>query len=360
MKMPPLLAILLGTCPVIAELASAPINTPPQVALPAQPQTLRQAVDGLSPSQIQEALHLLKTNYLAPEAVSPQALERATLEGLLLRLAPGASIRPAQEKPESVSSPFRSEVLNQTVGYLRLGSFNADNIGQMNAALAGFAGKDIKSVVLDLRATPESNDFNSAAQVAEPFCQKDKPLFSISRPGQEQKLSSQKDPLFTGLTVVLVNGETAGAPEVLAGVLRQQTRAMVVGSETKGQGAELAALPMSNGMVLRVAVAKVALPDGQSLYPKGLKADLPVEVAPETRQEVLRMELEKGVAQFVFETERPRRNEAALVAGTNPELDPAQIAQRKAANGKTPLRDVELQRALDLITSIEVYESKRQ
>lgn len=358
MKTSPLLAIVLGASQSWANLASAPVTPPPPVALPSPAPTLRQSIDALSASDLEETLHLLKSNYLAPEAVSGPELERATLEGLLSRLAPGVSLKTAQETAESAPSPFRSEILDQT-GYLRIGSLTKANLLEMDKALADFASKNIKAAVIDLRATPESNDFKVAAEFAGRFCPKGKTLFTVLKPAQEQKFLSEKDPLFSGLLVVLVNAETAGAPEVMAAVLRQQTRAMVLGADTKGQGAEMANLPLRNGMILRVAAAKVVLPEQQSVYPKGLKADLTVDVAPETRREILRLETENGVSPYVFETERPRRNEAALVAGTNPEIDPAQIAQRRTVNGKPPVRDVELQRALDLITTISVYESKR-
>jgi hypothetical protein len=66
------------------------------------------------------------------------------------------------------------------------------------------------------------------------------------------------------------------------------------------------------------------------------------------------------MAFFVFETDRPHLNEAALLAGTNPEIDAAQAAQqRRGQNGDPPaLHDAALQRAVDVVTSIAVYEKQ--
>jgi hypothetical protein len=67
------------------------------------------------------------------------------------------------------------------------------------------------------------------------------------------------------------------------------------------------------------------------------------------------------MAPFVFETDRPHLNEAALLAGTNPEIEAAQAAQQRRAQGgeKSPaLNDAVLQRGVDLVTSIEVYEKQ--
>ena len=86
-----------------------------------------------------------------------------------------------------------------------------------------------------------------------------------------------------------------------------------------------------------------------------------MEVPQEITDEVLfAAQQEKEIAQFVTETERARMNEAALVAGTNPETDAAIEAQRKKAAGesaKPPLRDVVLQRAVDYITAVRIVES---
>ena len=65
------------------------------------------------------------------------------------------------------------------------------------------------------------------------------------------------------------------------------------------------------------------------------------------------------MAPFVFETDRPHLNEAALLAGTNPEIEAIQAAQQRRARGeKPPLHDPVAQRAVDVITSIGVYEKQ--
>jgi hypothetical protein len=63
--------------------------------------------------------------------------------------------------------------------------------------------------------------------------------------------------------------------------------------------------------------------------------------------------MERGLAPFIYETERPHMNEAALIAGTNPELE--SIEQRRGRMQDRVPRDAVLQRALDLITSLEIY-----
>jgi hypothetical protein len=87
-----------------------------------------------------------------------------------------------------------------------------------------------------------------------------------------------------------------------------------------------------------------------------------VPVSQEKTDEVLVAALAVGVAPLAFEKERPRMNEAALVAGTNPELDAAQERQKLKEKGELPkpvLRDETLQRALDYITTVRIYDAAR-
>jgi len=117
-------------------------------------------------------------------------------------------------------------------------------------------------------------------------------------------------------------------------------------------------VPLPSGQRLRIAVAEVALPENIPVFPGGVKPDVPVDVTPEATAAVLKAGLENGVAPLVIETERPRLNEAALVAGQNPELDAVQAAARaRGERPKAALRDGVLQRAIDAITTISLFES---
>jgi len=321
----------------------------------------RTIIDGLSQGDLSNALDLLKNNYINPSALSDQELSRATLQGLLDRLAPGVSVF-SQPPPNPEASPFLAEILDDRIGYLRLGSLVKGNLDQMDAALQNFNSKMLKSVVLDLRATSGSSDFDLAAEVIKRFSPKGKVLFTIKKTNakQERIMTSNQDPSFQGLTVVLVDKDTAGAAEVVAAALRIFANAMIIGQNTPGQAVEFSDLSLPSGKILRVAVSEVVLPGNVSIFPNGVKPDEAVAMPAEMKREIFRLSQEKGVSQFVFETERLHMNEASLVAGTNPELDALQAAQRvKSTERPKPLpHDVVLQHAVDLITSIGIYETK--
>ncbi|MDP9292350.1 MAG: S41 family peptidase, partial [Verrucomicrobiota bacterium] len=259
------------------------------------------------------------------------------------------------------ASPFRAEILDDRIGYLRLGALTKSNVVEMDAALQNVVHKSLKAVILDLRATPTSSDFDLAADVIKRFTPKGKMLFTIKKPSakQERIVTSNQEPQFHGVIVAVVDRETAGAAEVIAAVLRIHASALIVGAKTKGAAVEFADLPLRTGKIVRLAVAEITLPGNASIFPGGVKPDIAIEISDAQKREIMQASLEKGISQFVFENERPRMNEAALVAGTNPEVDAMQAAQRnRTEKGRPALHDAVLQRAVDLITSIGVFEAR--
>jgi hypothetical protein len=338
---------------------------PPEAAEP-EPRQLssREAADAVDETELRQIADILRDNYLHPDALTETALARAGLQGLLDRLGAGVRIFSAGKKTEHRAGQFRSEILNGSVAYFRLGSLTLENLAALDAALEGLAAKPPPALVLDLRATPHSTDFELAAECCRRFSPKGRVLFSVKRPkaNDEEILTSREDPRWRGLLVVLVDGGTAGAGEVIAAVLRTHLRAYVIGQQTKGEAAQFEDLPLAGGRVLRVAIGEVTLPDATPVFPGGLTPDLVVNVPREKTDEVLQLAMNSaGVAPLVQEKARPRMNEAALIAGTNPELDEVQRIGTLRAKGEEPAklpRDEALQRALDFITTIRVYESR--
>ena len=367
MKFPaaPTLVSLLLIVPGLGLLAATgaepqPPASKPPAASAASASPLRTAVDGLTDAELDQVLQLLKDNYITPASLSDSEIRRATVQGLLDRIAPGASIQQAPVAGAAdAAAPFRSEILDNRIGYARLGAISPGNVSELDAALQKFTAAKIGALVLDLRATPPGSEFEQTAEVCKRFCPKGRVLFSVKKPSikQEQILTSKEEPKFKGIFVVLVDHNTAGNAEVIAAVMRTHVNALVIGQQTKGEAVEFGEFPLASGKQIRIAVAEVALPENVPVFPGGVKPDLVVDVPQETTDAVLQQELEKGVSEYVFETERPRMNEAALVAGTNPELDAIQAAQgAKGPKPKAPLRDAVLQRAVDFITTISLYE----
>ena len=90
----------------------------------------------------------------------------------------------------------------------------------MDRKLSEFAGKKVDALIIDLRASSLTEDFEAAAEFAKRFIVKGKPLFTMRKAGarQERAFTSDRDPVYQGTMMILADADTAGPAEVLAGV----------------------------------------------------------------------------------------------------------------------------------------------
>lgn len=365
-----LLIFTLSAWSAVANLAAQSPPKPtasPSLAPSATPQpsptaSTRTLIDSMDSADLKEAIQLLKNNYIKPEALNDTELSRAAFEGILTRLGRGVILlSDSGAEPVEPAAPFYGEILEGHIAYLRLGALNRPNLEALDTNLQGFAAKKVDAVVLDFRASPATNDFPLASEFAKRFCPKGKPLFTLRKTTarQERTFTSDRDPSYQGLVIILADGDTAGAAEAIAGVIRIYDKALIIGQPTAGRAVEYSDLKLPSGKVLRVAVGEAVLPEGRPLFPGGLKPDVPVEMAAVDKREVFQSSREKGMTPFVVENSRPHLNEAALISGKNPELEAMEAAQRRSRSPeKTGVHDPVVQRALDLVTSIGIFQKR--
>ena len=332
-------------------------------ALPAASPTTEDLVNSLGPADLQAVITLLKGNFTNSDAITDIELNRATVEGLLVRLPRGVMLLSGKENvPSAAPSGFYGEVIAGSIGYVRLGSLNSANLQALDKSLSNFGGKKVNALIVDLRASQATDDLAVVAEFAKRLCPKGKAILTLRKPArrQDRVFTSDRDPAFRGLVMVLADSDTAGAAEAIAAALRFYDKALVIGQPTAGRAAEYSDLPLPNGKILRLAVSEMISPEGRSLFPEGVKPDLPVEMSLADKGQIFQLSGEKGMSPFVYEAGRPHMNEAALLAGTNPEVEAAEAAQQRRGRApeKPPPHDPVLQRALDVVTSLEVYQKR--
>ena len=127
----------------------------------------------------------------------------------------------------------------------------------------------------------------------------------------------------------------------------------MIGQKTAGQAAEYKSYAIGSNLVLNVAVSELVVPNGPPLFPSGAVPDITVPFQQQDQEKVLSLADSKGITDFIVDDERPRTNEAALVAGKNPDLD-AYESDQSANKPKQP-KDLVLQRAIDFLTTVNVY-----
>jgi len=339
---------------LLAGIASAIFaQTPSPSAQPSASAATKTTVDSLAPAEIDETIRALKSNFVDPNALKDQEINRATLEGLLARLHGGAMLMASKTTAPESPALFYSEVLGNHIGYIRIGSLTNDNVRAMEKALTDFTSKKVDALVIDLRAT-SSNDFDIAAEMTKRFVAKSKTLWTVRKTAahQDRAFTNDRDPVFQGTIMVLIDGETSGPAEAMAAALKTHGQALLIGQPSTGRAVEYSDFPLSSGKILRIAVGEVIGPSGQSLFPGAVKPDLPVELSPAQKHQIFALSMQRGLTTFVSERERPHFNEAALIAGTNPEFD---IRQQRR-NSDENLHDAVLQRAVDVIASLAVFQ----
>src|SRR6266446_2047030 len=281
-----------GGSPIASK--SSAISSPSPSATP----TATDLINSLGAADLQAVITLLKSNFTNPDAITETELNRATLEGLMVRLPRGVMLLPNKESARAEApSAFYNEVLGGHIGYLRLGSLNSANLQALDRSLSNFAGKKVDALIIDLRSSEGTNDFAMAADFAKRFCPKGKTLFTLRKPAarQDRVFSSDRDPAFQGLIMVLADGDTAGGAEAVATALRFCGKALIIGQPSAGRAVEYSDLSLPGGKVLRVAVAEMVSPEGRSLFPEGTKPDLPVEMAMADKRQIFQVSGEKGM-----------------------------------------------------------------
>lgn len=330
----------------------------PKSAPPAKGEKKLPVTETLPEAQIDGVLQLLKSNYLDGSVLDGAAMKRAELRGVLAMLKHGAELIPTEAAASDAVRPALGEMLDGNILYYRLGSLDPTNIAALDDALAK-AGPELAAVVLDLRDTPFSTNYEAAAEVAKRFVEKGKPLFQLKSPrtNQAQLFTANAEPAYTGTLMLVTDSETRGASEVIAAVLRKNAkRAMIVGAKTGGEAVQYADFAVDGGKAtLKVAVARVELPTGETLFPVGIEPDIDVTMDREVQRDIFERTAKLGMKKFIVDIAPVRMNEAALVSGSNPHLEDYMKRNKAGAKSDEPLpRDVVLQRAVDVVTAVSV------
>ena len=174
------------------------------------------------------------------------------------------------------------------IGYVRLASFGDKTASEMEKALQKMEKAGLKGLVLDLRDNP-GGLLDQAVRVAEKFLPKDQLVVSTEGRKKEDidkhhatgRVKVRKYPL-----VVLVNGGSASASEIVAGCFQDLKRAELIGEKTFGKGSVQSILPLRNGSALRLTTAKYYTPSHRVIHEKGIMPDHKVKIAPEVLRDL--------------------------------------------------------------------------
>lgn len=176
----------------------------------------------------------------------------------------------------------RSRMLDPGYGYIRVSQFSSNTGKNLNKVLSELrkqnGGTDLHGLVLDLRNNP-GGVLNAAVEVSDAFLN-DGTIVSIHGrvEGTDQTFSATPGDKLNGAPiVVLVNQGSASASEIVAGALKDRSRAVLIGHRTFGKGSVQTILPLQDGAALKLTTARYYTPSGLSIQAEGIKPDISIE-----------------------------------------------------------------------------------
>jgi carboxyl-terminal processing protease len=179
----------------------------------------------------------------------------------------------------------RSRLLEPGYGYVRVAAFQADTAADFSRALDKLQqGGKLRGLVIDLRSNP-GGLLTAAVQIADELLDKGKIVSTRGRvPISDAEFSATPGDRLNGApVVVLVDAGSASASEVLAGALKDNGRARVVGSRTFGKGSVQTLLPLDNGDSVKLTTARYFTPSGKSIQARGIEPDVVLHAATDAR-----------------------------------------------------------------------------
>ena len=184
-----------------------------------------------------------------------------------------------------------------TVGYIRLARFSGESSGEIEEAINGLLDDGAEKLILDLRNNG-GGLLNAAVEVSDHFLNDGPILYQVTKDEGEKEYLATEDTLVPDIPlVVLVNGGTASASEIVAGALQDQERAILIGDQQSyGKGSVQLVYDLSDGSSVHITSARWYTPDKNQIDQQGLQPDIMVEITQEAiengRDEVLNRAIE--------------------------------------------------------------------
>jgi carboxyl-terminal processing protease len=240
----------------------------------------------------------------------------------------------------------RNKDLGDSIYYVRVTSFQEKTSKDLEQALERAQKGGTSALILDLRNDP-GGLLNQAVAVSDMFLDKGQLIVYTQGRIKNQDLrftAEHSNGLPKWPMVVLVNGGSASASEIVAGALQDWKRAVLIGTKTFGKGSVQTVIPLSDGSGLRLTTAKYFTPRGRSIHGIGITPDVVVELPkPEVTAQRQKEEDARRLS-----GERPREQRIGEQEGESVEIGKRDVVDLQ--------KDVQLQRAIEILKATRILE----
>lgn len=239
----------------------------------------------------------------------------------------------------------KAKMLQDGIGYIKLTQFQETTASELSNAIEALKKEGMLALILDLRNNP-GGLLNSAVDVSGQFLPPKKTVVYIKgRVGERTDYYTEnKNPDTDTPMVVLVNQGSASASEIVAGALKDWSRAVIIGVQTFGKGSVQSLIPLSDGSGLKLTTAKYYTPKGISIQSVGITPDIVVKIESKNGKEhpvIREKDIERHLKNEQLKEEQPREDEKA----------PIEVDEKD---------DTQLQRAIDTLKTWKVFEKMKK
>lgn len=256
--------------------------------------------------------------------------------------------------------------MEDNIGYARVRNFAKTTTDEIKAGLEELSKEGpLKGIVLDLRNNP-GGLLKQAVEVSNLFLKKGKLIvYTEGRtPDQNMRFVTEKDSKYVDFPVViLVNGGSASASEIVAGALKDLKRAIIMGTKTFGKGSVQTVIPLSDGSGLRLTTAHYFTPGGEVIQDIGITPDIIVEnqvIKPaneEDKEKELKAKRKKELSHRIFGIKNENSGEGEEETENKKQSNNNKPRDEKEAQFlKAYKNDIQLQRAVQLLKGVDLFQ----
>lgn len=180
-----------------------------------------------------------------------------------------------RRKVESVT--VESEMLEDNIGYIQISEFDDVTKGQFTKAYEDLNDAGMESLILDLRDNPGGN-LDVAVDIADLLLPEGLVVYTQDKYGNKDEYKTDAEHVFGKPMIVLVNGNSASASEILSGAIKDYGAGKLLGTTTYGKGIVQQILPLGDGSGVKVTVSKYYTPNGNNIHEIGIEPDIELEL----------------------------------------------------------------------------------
>ncbi len=250
------------------------------------------------------------------------------------------------------------EMIGKDIGYVRITTFNQNSDAGVKKAITEFLSKkdnQLSGIILDLRNNP-GGLLDQAISVSDLFLEKGEIVSTRGRHAQDtERDNATPGDITNGLPiVVLINGGSASASEIVSGALQDHHRGIVVGTQSFGKGSVQTVVPLPGHGAMRLTTARYYTPSGRSIQAKGIEPDIVIEQA---KIETIKSErISEADLRGALDSKKQEKVVAPTTETPTPDAAKKDAAAKNDARKLVNLEeDYQLARAVDLVRGVAIY-----